>query len=161
MGPHDNRSYSIGDLAKEFKVTPRALRFYEDKDLLHPARDGMNRIYSSRDRARLQLILRGKRVGFSLSDIREILDLYDLKDNQRSQLKLSRVKFREQIKTLEAQREDLEAAIEALNHRLVWIEERLAAGESSDEATARAFDAVARSRVRGTAQTDASLEHSH
>lgn len=150
MGPTDNRSYSIGDLAKEYGVTPRALRFYEDKDLLHPARDGMNRIYSSRDRARLQLILRAKRVGFALAEAREMLDLYDLRDNQSSQLKLSQVKFQERIKTLEAQRIDLEGAMDELVRGLAWIEERLEAGAANDEASARAFDAVARSRIRGT-----------
>jgi DNA-binding transcriptional MerR regulator len=150
MGPADNRSYSIGDLAKEYGVTPRALRFYEDKDLLHPARDGMNRIYSSRDRARLQLILRGKRVGFALAEIREMLDLYDLRDNQSSQLKLSHDKFKERIKTLEAQRIDLEGAMDELVRGLAWIEERLEAGAANDEASARAFDAVARARIRGT-----------
>ena len=68
------RTFTIRQLCVELKVTPRALRFYEDKGLVSPARDGMNRVYDYRDRARLQLILRGKRVGFSLSDIREILD---------------------------------------------------------------------------------------
>ena len=75
--PHDlrrpARTYTIRQLCLEFKCTPRALRFYEDKGLLTPARDGMNRVYSYRDRARLQLILRGKRVGLSLSEIGEIL----------------------------------------------------------------------------------------
>jgi DNA-binding transcriptional MerR regulator len=71
------RTYTIRQLCLEFKCTPRALRFYEDKGLLNPARDGMNRVYSYRDRARLQLILRGKRVGLSLAEIGEILDLYD------------------------------------------------------------------------------------
>jgi DNA-binding transcriptional MerR regulator len=70
------KTYTISELAREFQVTPRALRFYEDKGLLSPTRDGLNRVYSVRDRARLKLILQGKSVGFSLSDIREILDLY-------------------------------------------------------------------------------------
>lgn len=72
------KTYTISELAREFQVTPRALRFYEDKGLLSPTRDGLNRVYSTRDRARLKLILQGKSVGFSLSDIREILDLYTL-----------------------------------------------------------------------------------
>ena len=71
------KTYTISELAREFQVTPRALRFYEDKGLLSPTRDGLNRVYSTRDRARLKLILQGKSVGFSLSDIREILDLYE------------------------------------------------------------------------------------
>ncbi|NIW86644.1 MAG: MerR family transcriptional regulator, partial [Gammaproteobacteria bacterium] len=72
-----NTVYSIGDLAREFDVTPRTIRFYEDQGLLSPARSGQNRVYTARDRTRLKLILRGKRLGFSLSEIRDILDLYD------------------------------------------------------------------------------------
>ena len=72
------RTYSIRQLCLEFECTPRALRFYEDKGLLVPARDGMNRVYSYKDRARLKLILQGKRVGLSLAEIGEILDLYEL-----------------------------------------------------------------------------------
>ena len=75
------RTYTIRQLCVEFKVTARALRFYEDKGLLSPKRDGMNRVYGYRDRARLTLILRGKRVGLCLSEIREILDLYSADDN--------------------------------------------------------------------------------
>ncbi len=74
--------FTIGDLAKEFGTTLRTLRFYEDKGLLNPKRDGMNRIYNRRDRARLKLVLMGKRVGFSLTEIRDMLDLYDLRDGQ-------------------------------------------------------------------------------
>ena len=76
----DSRTYTISELAREFGVTPRALRFYEDKDMLHPARDGMTRVYSNRDRARLTIIVRLKRLGLPLADIREILDLYVLDD---------------------------------------------------------------------------------
>ena len=96
------KTYTISELAREFQVTPRALRFYEDKGLLSPTRDGLNRVYSTRDRARLKLILQGKSVGFSLSDIREILDLYTL-EGHRAQLKLSLKKSRDQIKNLEIQ----------------------------------------------------------
>jgi len=72
------RLYSIGDLASEFAISPRAIRFYEDQGLLAPRRIGGNRIYAARDRARLQLVLRGKRLGFALADIKEMLDLYDV-----------------------------------------------------------------------------------
>jgi len=75
------RTFTIRNLCNEFKATPRALRFYEDKGLLSPAREGLNRVYSHKDRVRLQLILRGKRVGLSLSEIRELLDLYDENDD--------------------------------------------------------------------------------
>ena len=79
-------SFTISDMAREFGVTLRRLRFYEDKHLLNPRRDGMNRLYSRRDRARLKLVLMGKKVGFSLAEIKDMLDLYDLKDGQATQL---------------------------------------------------------------------------
>src|ERR1700759_4397369 len=121
----DMKTYTISELAREFNVTPRALRFYEDKALLSPTRDGLNRVYSARDRARLKLILQGKSVGFSLTDIREILDLYTL-EGHRAQLKLSLKKSREQIVNLERQREDIEAALGTLRSGVKWAEEKLA-----------------------------------
>lgn len=124
-----SRTYSIGELAREFGVTARALRFYEDKLLLDPQRDGINRIYSARDRARLNLVLRGKRVGFSLSEIKAMLDLYDLKDDQRVQLQTARANFRRQLGVLERQRQDLEEAILELQAGLAWIAERVPDGE--------------------------------
>lgn len=150
---HD-RTYTIRQLCLEFKVTPRALRFYEDKGLLAPARDGMNRVYHTRDRARLQLILRGKRVGFSLNDIREILDLYDEKDHGASQMARSLAKFREQIKSLQAQREDLDGAIHALEEGCVGLERRLAELRPdllpADLRSAAAdYDAMLRARLDG------------
>ena len=87
--PDRTERFTISQLCREFDVTPRTLRFYEQKDLLHPAREGMNRIFSYRDRARLSLILRGKKVGFSLDDIKEMLDLYNLKDGQITQLQVA------------------------------------------------------------------------
>jgi len=107
--------FTIGDLAKEFDCTLRTLRFYEDKGLLNPRRDGMNRIYNRRDRARLKLVLMGKRVGFSLSEIRSMLDLYDLRDGQVTQLRVALSRFNEQISVLESQRKDIEQAIEELS----------------------------------------------
>ena len=77
---------SIGDLAREFDVTPRTIRFYEDEGLLSPRREGSRRIYSKRDQVRLKLILRGKRLGFSLADVREMLELYDSAPDERQQL---------------------------------------------------------------------------
>ena len=86
IAPRDDRAhFSISDLSAEFGVTPRALRFYEDEGLIAPERRGTQRIYSQRDRARLAWILRGKRVGFSLSEIREMIDLYDVGDGRRVQ----------------------------------------------------------------------------
>jgi len=121
-----DETFSIAELAEAFEVTPRAIRFYEDKGLLHPARQGQTRVYSQRDRARLLLILRGKRVGFSLADIREMLDLYDRKDGQEAQLTVSLNKFRERIETLERQREDIDAALLELRDGVAWIERTLA-----------------------------------
>lgn len=107
-------SFTIGDLAREFGVTLRTLRFYEDKGLLNPTRDGTNRIYSRRDRGRLKLVLMGKKVGFSLTEIKEMLELYDLKDGQVQQMQLALKKFNEQIGILEAQKIEIEKALDEL-----------------------------------------------
>ena len=120
----DSRTYSISELAREFGITPRALRFYEDKDMLHPARDGMTRVYSHRDRGRVKIIVRLKRLGLPLADIREILDLYGLEDGQRAQMRMSLVKFQNQIKELESQREDIEMALQELHNGIEWLEEQ-------------------------------------
>ncbi len=109
------RTYTIRDLAHEFDITTRAIRFYEDKGLLSPTRKGQTRIYAPRDHARLSLILRGKRVGFSLDEIREMLDLYGLKDGQEAQLRVSRQKFTERIAILEQQKMDIAQAIKELH----------------------------------------------
>jgi DNA-binding transcriptional MerR regulator len=131
MGPASNtlrreRVYSIRQLCREFDVTPRALRFYEDKGLLSPQRRGMSRIYAARDRARLKLILRGKRVGFSLAEIAEMLSLYDREDGGATQMAASLVKFRERLVGLQRQREDLDKAIAELESGCAWIEQKLA-----------------------------------
>ena len=108
-------SFSIGDLAREFGVSLRTLRFYEDKGLLSPKRQGQARIYTRRDRARLKLALMGKKVGFSLSEIREMLDLYDLRDGQVTQLRVAVARFDKQLADLTVQREALDQAIEQLS----------------------------------------------
>ena len=110
--------YTIGDLSREFGVTLRTLRFYEDKQLLTPKRQGVNRLYSRRDRARLKLVLMGKKVGFPLTDIKDMLDLYDLKDGQVTQLKVSLDKFAGQIDVLRQQKQDLEQAIDELTRTM-------------------------------------------
>ena len=110
----DRDAFSITDLCAEFSVTPRALRFYEDEGLIAPERRGTVRIYSHRDRARLAWILRGKRVGFSLAEIREMLDLYDMGDGRRVQRQVTLERCRERIASLEAQKRDIDAAIEEL-----------------------------------------------
>jgi len=105
------KTFSITELCREFDVTPRTLRFYEQKGLLAPARRGWTRIFNYRDRARLQLILRGKKVGFSLEEIKEMLDLYNLRDGQLTQLKVASTKMRERLDALHAQRIDVDEAI--------------------------------------------------
>ncbi len=127
-----HRAYSIRQLSKEFDVTARALRFYEDKGLISPERKGQTRLYSARDRARLQLILRGKRLGFSLSEIHEILDLYTPKDHGSSQMKATLLKYRGQIETLKRQREDIDHAIQDMMDGCVWLEQQIA---QADEET--------------------------
>ena len=119
------RTFTIRQLCLEFKCTPRALRFYEDKGLLNPARDGLNRVYSYKDRARLQLILNGKRVGLSLAEIREILELYDKQDGGAVQNAKALKKFRERIVALEQQRRDIDTAIELLTAGCANLESML------------------------------------
>ena len=107
-------SYSISELAQEFNVTTRTIRHYEEQGLLSPARDGTNRVFSSRDRVRLKLALRGKRLGFSLNDIRELFELYDAKDERRQRTEfLARLEKRRVA--LEQQREDIEVMLNEIN----------------------------------------------
>ena len=143
------RTFTIRQLCVEFKVTPRALRFYEDKGLLSPAREGLNRVYNHRDRARLILILRGKRVGLSLSEIREILDLYKIDDGGATQMAKSLKKFRERIVAFEAQREDIDHAIAELRTACDRLEEFLAKTRPDLLPQAADYDSVLRSRLDG------------
>ena len=108
------RIYSIAELSREFAITPRTIRFYEDEGLIAPERRGTQRLYSERDRARVAWILRGKRTGFSLAEVRELLDLYDLGDQRRTQKLVALERCREKIATLERQRGDIDATIAEL-----------------------------------------------
>src|SRR5512143_432139 len=115
-----SRSFTIRQLTKEFGVTARTLRFYEDEGLIGPERRGQTRIYSVKDRARIILILRGRRLGFSLAEIREYLELYDQNLNTR-QLQHARKKFEERIVAFEKQKVDIDLAISELKRSIVEV----------------------------------------
>ena len=118
--------FTIGDLSKDFGTTLRTLRFYEEKGLLQPKRDSQTRRYSRRDRARLSLILMGKRLGFSLNEISDVLALYDLPDGQHKQLVVTRERLSQQLDVLEKQKHDLETATRELRALASEIDRRLA-----------------------------------
>ena len=111
QGETKNKTYGIGELAAEFGVTSRALRLYEEEGLLNPLREGTRRIFRERDRVRLRLILRGKRLGWSLSDIRESFDLYDSSHGEQVQLERMLEKLAGRRESLQAQRKDIDNAL--------------------------------------------------
>ncbi len=114
--------FTISDLTAEFGVTARALRFYEDEGLIFPSRVGLSRIYSKRDRARLAWIMRAKNVGFSLTEIKEMIDLYDLGDGRSRQRKVTVERCREKVARLTEQRDDIDAAITELTDFISLVE---------------------------------------
>jgi len=109
-----SETYGISELAREFAVTTRTIRFYEDKNLLSPVRQGQRRIYSSHDRVRLRLIMRGKRLGFALDEIRQMIDLYDVDTSEVAQLRHFLDKIRERQAQLNAQKHDISETLSEL-----------------------------------------------
>ena len=122
-------TYTIGELAKEFDVTTRAIRFYEDEGLLSPVRIGSKRLYRRRDRARLKLILRGKRLGFTLAEIRETFNLYDEAHGESQQLRYYLSVLEEKRQHLIRQRADLEETLRELDQSYAHCEQLLAQQE--------------------------------
>jgi DNA-binding transcriptional MerR regulator len=116
---------NIREMCDAFDVTPRTLRFYEAKELLFPVREGQKRLFTKRDRARLKLILRGKRFGFSLEEIRQLLDLYHMNDGQEAQLSKTYVLAERHLADMEAQKAELEEAIGELKEQMAWGSQKL------------------------------------
>ncbi len=122
----DATAYSISELAQEFNLTTRAIRFYEDEGLLQPGRSGRRRVYSARDRVRLKLILRGKRLGFSLSDVRAIIEMYDLDAGETGQLRYFLNQIQERREALKQQRSDIDLTLRELDEIESQCQGRLA-----------------------------------
>jgi DNA-binding transcriptional MerR regulator len=118
---------TIREMCDTYQVTPRTLRFYEAKELLSPLRIGARRLYSKQDRARLQLILRGKRFGFSLEDIRQLLDMYNTNGSNQAQLQRTHDLGRDRLAQMQAQRDELTLAITELETELQGAAKTLAA----------------------------------
>lgn len=123
--------FTVTQLAEEFGITARTIRFYEQKSLIQPGRAGSTRVYTKRDRARLALILRGKRLGFSLGEIQEYLDLYDADPTQLSQISLLGDKIQLRVDELQRQKEDIDQTLGELNDIQNQIEEALKARNTS------------------------------
>ncbi len=126
-----DQTMTIRQMCEKFDVTPRTLRFYETKELLFPLREGQKRLYGKRDRARLKLILRGKRFGFSLEEIRQLLDLYYMDDTQETQLRETLVLAQKHLADMQTQRTELDEAIAELKAQMDWGTARLAKLEPS------------------------------
>ncbi len=127
-------TYTIGQMCTEFSVTPRTLRFYEYKELLSPIREGQKRLFTNKCRARLSLILRGKRFGFSLVEIKDLLDLYDIGDGQVTQLSATLDAAEQHHRDLTAQRDELNQAIDDLEQQISMVREMLQSKGSAQAA---------------------------
>ncbi|MDA7427564.1 MerR family DNA-binding transcriptional regulator [Primorskyibacter aestuariivivens] len=128
------KTMTIREMCDAYDVTPRTLRFYEAKELLFPIREGQKRLFTKRDRARLKLILRGKRFGFSLEEIRQLLDLYHLGDQQQTQLKKTYEIAQDRLADMERQRAELDEAIDELKEQMKWGEKMLASMNATKRA---------------------------
>jgi len=117
---------TIREMVDTYQVTARTLRFYEAKELLSPIREGQKRLFTRRDQARLKLILQGKRFGFALEEIRQLLDLYDMGDQQQTQLRATHKIGQRHLATLKAKRDELDQAIADLAEQLEWGAQKLA-----------------------------------
>ena len=115
-----NDQMTIREMCDLFDVTPRTLRFYEAKELIAPVREGQKRLYTKRDRARLKLILRGKKFGFSLEEIRQLLEMYYMQDQQQTQMTKTYELAQVRLQELKRQREELDQTIEDLEEQLRW-----------------------------------------
>ncbi len=131
-----SETLSIREMCDAFDVTPRTLRFYESKELLFPIRDGQRRLFTRRDRARLKLILRGKRFGFSLEEIRQLLDLYYVGDSQATQLNRTLSIAQDRLSDMERQRSELDEAIDELRNQMQLVDEMLTSRTSASTAAA-------------------------
>lgn len=135
---------TISELAKEFGVTTRTIRYYESQGILNPRREGLNRIFSNRDRVRLKLTLRGKRLGFSLGEIRELFDLYDQARDEKVQLREFLAKLEKRREILEQRREDIEVMLNEINffseqcYKLLNEREKKEASDDRRDAVAQA-----------------------
>ena len=123
--------FSIAELAEEFGVTSRTIRFYEDKGLVCPERDGLTRIYSRSDRGRLKIILRGRRLGFSLQEIKKMLDMYSPEGEATEQLNYTLKKCKDQLSKLVSQRQDIDEAISELEEGIRDLEAHLSSGKNA------------------------------
>ncbi len=131
---NQEETMTIREMCEAFDVTPRTLRFYEAKELLFPIREGQKRLFTRRDRGRLKLILRGKRFGFSLEEIRQLLDLYDVGDQQLTQYTRTYEIAQERLADMERQRDELNVAINELKDQLAWGKNMLASMTTTKKA---------------------------
>jgi len=148
------QTFSITDLAREFQVTTRTIRFYEDQGLLSPRRRGRTRVYGPRDRIRLKLILRGRRLGFPLKQIKEIIELYDAEPGEAGQLRHFLAKISERRGLLERQREDIAITLEELGNVEARCHERLAEMEATRRPGSGNRTAPSRRRLEREARDD-------